>query len=488
MKKKIILILICVSGILFLNANACLARELEVTYPDLGDSSIRPVSTRALLPETLTYLFNLGISISGIIVFGTLVFGGVKFLTSAGNPVAHSEAISQIMNAFLGGILVLSSFLLLQNINPQLLNPSIGRKVTHQGIVIFKDVAACSEFAGDQSKYDELAKDERALKIVSSVSHLRSFLGENYEDHIAVIYFFEKGEDLEIHGFVEENWIGKIPIAQTQQSNTCAYYNVFAGAKSIKFVPKPAGVYICCGGTYDANWTCGGQEKYLPDTTATLPYECHDKVQGIKLKPFQEFMAKGHPGMPMGEYTQKCQEKGGQNAVFDAQKNTVYCIYQYGVVLHNDVSYKADCEVFTQKMQDLNNSDVIKYNASSATVFEPMNKLYAKGNGVTLFSGTQMMGTRHGPCKQTKTFNTAATFDCGRVINDPKKVNSIEIESPKRYLAVLFEQKNYKGRCEVFIESDPSFVNNDIGRCGCEQIWAGGCHSSVQSLQIYPTR
>lgn len=493
MKKKNILIaiLICVSGILFLSANSCLARELEITYPDIP-GAIRPVSTRALLPETLVYIFNLGISISGIIIFGTIVFGGVKFLTSAGNPVAHSEAMSQIRNAFLGGILVLSSFLLLQNINPQLLSLSIGREIAHQGIILFKDLSACNEFTMDESKYDELVSENRALKITSSISHLRGFLGENYSENIQAVYSFEKPEDLEIQTFNKENWIGS-PIIQNIDINNCVWtHAAFASAKSIKLVSKPAGVYLCCGGIYDANWKCQGEEKYLAGTTSALPPECHDKIQGIKFKNLKEFMAKGHPGMPMGEYTEKCREKGGWNAVFDSQENTVYCEYNFAVVLHDNANFKAECEVFTQSIQNLDSDRQYKTitgtgaganKASSVTVFEPMRPLYAKGAGVTLFpeSSWRPVDGGYETLKQKKAPN-AQTIG----INDHKKVWSIEIAAEKRYIAALFEQRDYGGRCEVFTESDPSFINNDIGNCGC--MIGANCHPSVKSLQIYPTR
>ena len=42
-------------------------------------------------------------------------------------------------------------------------------------------------------------------------------------------------------------------------------------------------------------------------------------------------------------------------------------------------------------------------------------------------------------------------------------INSIEING--NYLVALFENSNYKGKCEVFTHSDDNLKNNPIGRC-----------------------
>jgi hypothetical protein len=57
----------------------------------------------------------------GLITFGALIYGGFRYLTSAGNPTAMSDAKDQISSALLGLILLFCSWLILNTINPELI-------------------------------------------------------------------------------------------------------------------------------------------------------------------------------------------------------------------------------------------------------------------------------------------------------------------------------------------------------------------------------
>jgi hypothetical protein len=73
-----------------------------------------------LLPEYVRYVFNFVVALAGLIVFGVLVYGGVRYLTSVGSPTAQKDARDQIAAGFLGLAILLSSYLILTTINPQL--------------------------------------------------------------------------------------------------------------------------------------------------------------------------------------------------------------------------------------------------------------------------------------------------------------------------------------------------------------------------------
>lgn len=505
MKKKL-LILIVILVTLFFITGFSWARELELTYPNIPNA-ITPVSTRAILPEMIIYLFGLAVRISGLIVFGTLLYGGYQYITSTGDPNKQSDATDQIRDSFLGLGIILLSFILLQTINPQLINLGIAKQITSQGIVIFKDIAACEEFKNDTTKYDKLANEDRALKLTSSVSNLRHFLGDNYEDKIQAVYFFEDGEDLETYPYTEENWVGKVPLVQNQQADSCLYY-VFAAAKSIKFIPKPPGVYLCCGKTYDANWSCQfGEEKHLAASTAVLPPECNDNVGGIKIKPHSEYLTT-YPGAPseteLNRWIDACYKKGGWDieTKISAEGTEFYCLYQFAIVLHNNSNFGAECEVFLKSVQDLSGSNVIKTKSSSATVFRPMHSKswmlsdpISPGEGITLYIDPSYTSPEDGPgpfgpYKEEKfPDSTQMTDDKGLAFPGELEAGqgSIKISPEKRYIAILFEGENYTKRCQVFIEDTPTFIHEDIGRTQCEQLWIG-CHPNIQSLQIYPTR
>jgi len=57
---------------------------------------------------------------SGLILLGVLIFGGIIYLTSTGNPIKMKEAREKIGSAILGVIILLSGYLILTTINPEL--------------------------------------------------------------------------------------------------------------------------------------------------------------------------------------------------------------------------------------------------------------------------------------------------------------------------------------------------------------------------------
>ena len=64
------------------------------------------------------YTFTL--LIGGLVAFGAIVFGGVKYMTSAGNPSSQSEGKAWIESALLGLLLLAGAYLILNTVNPNL--------------------------------------------------------------------------------------------------------------------------------------------------------------------------------------------------------------------------------------------------------------------------------------------------------------------------------------------------------------------------------
>ncbi len=89
------------------------AQELELEYPDLG-SSVPP------LPDFIQWFFRFGLAAAGALAFGVLVFGGIKYITSAGSGAGQNDAKEWIQGALLGLFLLLGSVLILRTINPDL--------------------------------------------------------------------------------------------------------------------------------------------------------------------------------------------------------------------------------------------------------------------------------------------------------------------------------------------------------------------------------
>jgi hypothetical protein len=123
--KKVLFALFLVLFIFLLGESFTFAqRDLEVDYPEV--SGIEPKTTEIPLPDYIKYIFNFSLLIAGLVAFGASVLGGVKYLTSAGNPAAMGGAKNQVLAGILGLVILLSSYIILTNINPQLVIVSLG--------------------------------------------------------------------------------------------------------------------------------------------------------------------------------------------------------------------------------------------------------------------------------------------------------------------------------------------------------------------------
>ncbi len=101
-------------------------RGLEIEYPDVpGAPSLETVETE--IPAYVRYIFNFSIWITGLIAFGALIYGGFRYLTSTGKPEAIQDAKNWISAAFLGILILMSSWFILTNINPELKKLQIGK-------------------------------------------------------------------------------------------------------------------------------------------------------------------------------------------------------------------------------------------------------------------------------------------------------------------------------------------------------------------------
>jgi hypothetical protein len=66
--------------------------------------------------------YQFALMIGGILAFGVIVYGGVKYAASAGNPSAQGDAKEWIEAALLGLLLLVGAYFVLSVVNPQLLN------------------------------------------------------------------------------------------------------------------------------------------------------------------------------------------------------------------------------------------------------------------------------------------------------------------------------------------------------------------------------
>jgi hypothetical protein len=91
---------------------------MEIQYPDINGISITDETTPTVY---ILYFFSLLVGLGGVIAFIVLVKAGIGFMMAGGEPGKISEAKNQMVGAFVGLILLYSSYLILNTINKNLL-------------------------------------------------------------------------------------------------------------------------------------------------------------------------------------------------------------------------------------------------------------------------------------------------------------------------------------------------------------------------------
>ncbi len=126
MMKKITFLIIFVFIIVtpFFIAGEGSGRPLEIDYPEI-EGLPKIETTEIGLEEYTRYAFSLALVMLGFLLFGALLYNGVKWMTSAGNVGKLDEAKKGMKSALIGTMVLLSSYMVLNTINPGLLTLSI---------------------------------------------------------------------------------------------------------------------------------------------------------------------------------------------------------------------------------------------------------------------------------------------------------------------------------------------------------------------------
>jgi hypothetical protein len=114
--------------------------QVNVDYPDIVD--IEPPEARPFfLPDYIRYVYQFAVAIGGFIALGATIAGGLRYLTSAGNPSRMSDARNQIIMGLLGIVIVLGAFVFLHEINPDLISLEIPqiKGLSGKGIILYTD-------------------------------------------------------------------------------------------------------------------------------------------------------------------------------------------------------------------------------------------------------------------------------------------------------------------------------------------------------------
>jgi hypothetical protein len=121
MNMKKILIIACLLGITVAFPFLALAQtQISLSVPCGSTTPCYPVTTSTAPGYLIANLYQFALLIGGLLAFGAIVYGGIKYFTSAGNPSAQSEGKEWIWSALLGLLLLVCAYLILYTINPNL--------------------------------------------------------------------------------------------------------------------------------------------------------------------------------------------------------------------------------------------------------------------------------------------------------------------------------------------------------------------------------
>lgn len=423
LKSKKLLIFLLVAFLLISSVTFAFARKTEITYPRLPDNSIiTPTDTSTLLPDYVNYIFAFVIVISAIVAFGSLFYGGVRWLTSAGSSGAINEAKDRMKAGGIGLIIILFSWAILNTINPQIVTVNPGTAVDW-GIALYTN-DTCTE-----------PKDG---KIITRNSSGTEPLGGSF------LKFDQDVPWRSLEVKVNGSKIIKNDPLEPSYNNNCQ--NIGFTPTAIEFIWKLPGVYLIKN---DAEKT----EKFLPDSTATLD-DFNDSLSQIKLLDIKDV---------------------GLN---------------FGAVLHEHVNWKGGCKVFNGEKNFATWYDLPDWGPKTSSVTTFIRADERGPGGVTFFENDNFGGNNF-EAEVTVESEAFTTPDkgCKNVPGDPPRndwATSMRISG--NYIAVLFDDNNCTGKCQIFTSSDSNFRDDEIGRCDCGPFGWGGCHDCLSSYIVMPTK
>jgi uncharacterized membrane protein YgcG len=95
------------------------AVTISASIPGTYDTSnAAATSPGAFIADFYQYALVIG----GILAFGVIVYGGIRYMTSAGNPSGQGDAKEWIQAAIMGILLLAGAYFILKVINPNLVN------------------------------------------------------------------------------------------------------------------------------------------------------------------------------------------------------------------------------------------------------------------------------------------------------------------------------------------------------------------------------
>jgi hypothetical protein len=120
MKKSVIITTVCAVGLALISTASAATITISANLPG-SLSTAASASPGAFVKSFYQY----ALFVSGLLAFGAIVYGGIKYAIARGNPSGETEARAWIWSALLGLLLLAGAYLILYTINPNLVNLSL---------------------------------------------------------------------------------------------------------------------------------------------------------------------------------------------------------------------------------------------------------------------------------------------------------------------------------------------------------------------------
>jgi len=288
MSLKKLLIIISFLIVLCLASGYVFAQDeqLEETYPAFPGSP----KIISYLPNYIRYAYMFIVISGGLLALGSLIMGGMRYITSAGNPSIMNDAKSQIISAFIGLVVLLGSYIVLGEISPETLelNPPT-LTAAGQGIIIYTD-DNCGDGSNSLPGQGKPLQDIRYLRVESAARVGDEDFGVAFP--VGSFYTFNSSEEITIEFYSNNDcrtgFIRRIPddnLSNFGAKECINPGNTIQPVKCVKIIWHKPGVYLY---TYeDGNpkemVPAGETFKIYQNSVGGLPNSLNDKVRSIAL-------------------------------------------------------------------------------------------------------------------------------------------------------------------------------------------------------------
>ena len=396
-QKIVSIIFLVVLLFFFYSSFSVVEGSLEIGYPEIGGEA---PTEETRLPEYIKYIFNFSVIIAGILAFAVMVYGGIVYLISAGDPTKISDAKSRMFGGIVGLVLLLMTYLILITINPELAilkEMELLKPVT--GVYLCENNADCDIDDPDKKRYFTASTpaikdfDARWIKFIDDTDKLSSVF----------VY-----DDEEFEGNIEEitntgaETVSSIPFA----------------AKSIDFFWNRPGVYLYEETDFGIDKR---PPKYLSGSAANLG-DWNNKVQSIKIK------------KPINS--------------------------QIGTVLFTESEYRGECDIVHQRDVSTLDASTGVYSVANSTLSSIVVYYYQEDQEITgdviFYNSIECEGAKKEyPIEETLSpyyFNSGGhEFNNGDPMDG--KIISFKITGPAKVLLTTKEPlpPSFKsGKCQLF--------------------------------------